>query len=246
MRVLRVPDHVHSAEDENGCVTLLNEHTGQWHVLNQAATRAWRIVRGETTSASVVAAIAAQFPGTARETIESDVESLLETLVQRGLMRFDDLTVVGTAWSEVPMAPKPDRDDVGAGAGAGGSQYLAAAAVAFPAALVLARLPFSWTVKTLRQAKRVRRFPDATAAEAEAIAEAVRRISQGYPGRVACYEISLSTAVAAMLLRRNVDLLLGTATDPRRFHAWIETRGHAVADPEHAARGDRYQPVLRV
>jgi hypothetical protein len=116
--------------------------------------------------------------------------------------------------------------------------------LALPIAIVLSRAPFWWTARLLRSVKRRLPYPEATAEEADALAEAAQHVARIHPGRVACYEHSLMVLVAAVLSRRSVNLYLGTATDPRRFHAWIETKGHVVPAFPDPSPGERYQHVI--
>ncbi|MGW7658204.1 lasso peptide biosynthesis B2 protein, partial [Streptomyces tendae] len=79
-----------------------------------------------------------------------------------------------------------------------------AAAAGLALALVLLRLPFRFTVRAVRLARRVgcRRL---TAAQADALITAVRHASRLWPGRAACMETSLGAVLAAALLGRQLD-----------------------------------------
>lgn len=238
MRRLHVPGHVHWAEDESGCVTLLNEHTGRWHLLNPTAAFLWNMAREAPADADVIAALSQRFPDVPQERIHDDVESLLGDLTMRGLLWIETSSTVDNSWNETSMAY---QFHTGRRIGA---KQLTAAALALPIAIVLSRVPFRWAAKLLRAAKRRLRYPEATAEEADGLAEAAQHVARAYPGRVACYEHSLTVLVAAVLSRRSVTMYLGTATDPRRFHAWIETKGHVVPIFPDPTPGEGYHQVI--
>lgn len=238
MRSLHVPRHVHWAEDTSGSVTLLNEHTGQWHLLNPTAAFTWHMARDDRPAADVITALAARYPGVPRQRISDDFEELLDDLRTRGLISIHITADVDSAWNETSMAlESPTTDRVGA-------RYLAAAALALPIAVILSRLPFRWVVLLIRSVKRRVPCPEATIEEADALARVAQRVARLYPGRVACYEQSLMIMIAAMLSGRRVTLYLGTATDPRRFHAWIETCGRAVKVHPEPRPGEKYHRIL--
>ena len=238
MRRLHVPGHIHWAEDDSSCVTLLNEHTGQWHLLNPTAAYAWRMAREDPAVADVITALSLRFPDVPQERIHGDFEALVGDLELRGLIWVETSAAVDTAWNETPMASGfRTRDRVGA-------RQVIVAALAFPIAIILSRVPFRWTARLLRSVKRRLPYPEARAEEASALAVAAQRVARAYPGRVACYEHSLVIMVAAVLSRRTVNLYLGTATDPRRFHAWIETGGRVVSTYPDSCSGERYQHVI--
>ena len=240
MRRLHVQEHIHWAEDDRGCLTLLNEETGQWHLLNATAAQVWHMASKDLMAGDVAASLVAQYPDIPETAIRADIERLFADLVQRGLIAIQVIEDLGDTWNEVPMAVdrlKSSRPRF---------LHLATSGLAFPIALILARIPFRWTARIVRFAKRRLDLPRATVEEANALSEAAYRVAWNHPGRVACYEHSLTVLVAAALSHRSVELHLGTATDPRRFHAWIETCGQVVSpDPEPCVAG-KYQRVIRL
>lgn len=222
MRSLHVPRHVHWAEDDSGSVTVLNEHTGQWHLLNPTAAFTWHMARDDRPAAEVITALAARYPEVPQERIREDFEELLGDLRTRGLISIETDNEVVNAWNETSMALEvPATDRVGA-------RYLVAVALALPIAMILSRLPFRWVAQLIRSVKQRLPCPEATIEEADALARVAQRVARWYPGRVACWEQSLIVMVAARFYGRSLTLHLGTATDPRRFHAWIEVRGQVL------------------
>ena len=238
MRRLHVPRHVHWVEDQSGCLTLLNEHTGQWHLLNSTAAYTWRLVREGPPAADVLTALTARFPGVPHERIRDDFEDLVGDLALRGLLAIETSPDAGNTWNETSMAFEfhaPGRISV---------RQLVPAALALPIGLILSRVPFRWTARVIRSVKHHLPFPQATPEEADALAHAAQRVARVHPGRMACYENSLTILVAAVLSGRSVNMYLGTATDPRRFHAWIETDGRIVRVYPDPCPGEEYQRVI--
>ncbi|MGW7579247.1 lasso peptide biosynthesis B2 protein [Streptomyces sp. NPDC054765] len=97
------------------------------------------------------------------------------------------------------------------------------AAAGLALALVLLRLPFRHIARAVRFARRTGRRP-LTAAQAEALVEAVRHTSRLWPGRAACMETSLGAVLAAALLGRRLHWCVGVrfSLPPVEYHAWAE------------------------
>lgn len=227
-------------EDHSGCVTLLNERTGQWHLLNSTAAYTWRMAHAEATVGDVLTALATRFPHTSEERIRDDFERLLDDLSHRGLIGIRTVDAADDGWSETTMVLESQSSS------SFNARQLVTAALAIPLAIILTRIPFRYTALLVRSAKRRLNYPAATAEEADALAAAAHRVTRHHPGRMACYELSLTVLVASLLSHRSVDLHLGTATDPRRFHAWIETRGHIVSADPHPCLGNGYQRIIQI
>ncbi|MEV7471946.1 lasso peptide biosynthesis B2 protein [Streptomyces kronopolitis] len=98
-----------------------------------------------------------------------------------------------------------------------------AAAAGLALALVLLRLPFRHTLRAVRWARRAGRRPP-TAAQAQALVEAVRHTGRLWPVRAACMETSLGAVLAAALLGRRLHWCLGVrfSPPPTEYHAWAE------------------------
>ncbi|MFC9950234.1 lasso peptide biosynthesis B2 protein [Streptomyces prasinus] len=134
------------------------------------------------------------------------------------------------ATAETATAATPPRTDSRAGT-LRTVLVTAAGLLGLLVALLVIRLPFhvvlrlaGWTVRTWC-------WRDATPHQATASLSAVRRAAGLYPGRAACLEESLATLVVLALTGRRAHWCLGTAHDPHRFHAWVETRGVPVVLP---------------
>lgn len=235
---ISVPGHVHAATDETGCVTLLNEKTGHWHVLNPTAASVWRLAREGLSSTHAASAIAARFPDAPPAVIEADVEELIRDLARRNLIVIQDTEASMHDLGEIPMAAVfPETT-------AYSTKHVVAVRIAFPAAVVLTLLPFAWTTRLLRTLKARCDQPQATAEEAGAIAAAASRTAHYYPGRAACYELALTIALAAAFLGSSVDWCLGVAPDPRRLHAWVEVGGHVIPVAPDLCAENHYHRIL--
>ncbi|OKI41664.1 hypothetical protein A6A29_37680 [Streptomyces sp. TSRI0281] len=121
-----------------------------------------------------------------------------------------------------------------------------AAAAGLALALVLLRLPFRHTVRTVRWARRAGRRPLAPE-RAGALVEAVRHTGRLWPGRAACMETSLGAVLAAALLGRRLDWCLGVrfSPPPAEYHAWAELPGLGPAG-EYTEAGWHHHTALTI
>ncbi|MEU2065006.1 lasso peptide biosynthesis B2 protein [Streptomyces sp. NPDC013455] len=94
-------------------------------------------------------------------------------------------------------------------------------------ALLLIRLPFRVLLRVVRWTSRHWCRYEATGAQGAAALAAVRQAAARHPGRAACLETSLAS-LTLLALRRRLTWCIGTAADPLRFHAWIETAAGPV------------------
>lgn len=86
---------------------------------------------------------------------------------------------------------------------------------------------------------------DATVDQTSRTQAAVHRVGALYPGKMACLEFSSSTALTLALRRKRVAMVIGAATNPLAFDAWVEVEGEPVTRP----RDDnpyRYTPLHRI
>jgi asparagine synthase (glutamine-hydrolysing) len=98
---------------------------------------------------------------------------------------------------------------------------LAWAAGAFMVANTLKRLPFYWTTGILNGLQSKWATRDATESEAAQAVTATYALVRRYPGRVACLEESLTSALMLLARKKRVAWFVGAAFDPVRLHAWI-------------------------
>ncbi|BBJ44117.1 hypothetical protein SSPO_068350 [Streptomyces antimycoticus] len=121
-----------------------------------------------------------------------------------------------------------------------------AAAAGLALALVLLRLPFRFTVRAVRRARRVGHRPLA-AARADVLVTAVRHVGRLWPGRAACMETSLGAVLAAALLGRRLNWCLGVrfSPPPVEYHAWAELPGHGPVG-EYTATGWHHHTALTI
>jgi Transglutaminase-like superfamily/Coenzyme PQQ synthesis protein D (PqqD) len=220
MTGITINPSVHRVSDGQGGFILLNDKKGQWHRLNRTGALYWGgLERGEGLEA-IVARLAERHPVIPRDRLRADLEAFVGELLHRDLVRLDLSDVPSLAG--VSMALAPDE-----GATVARGQQLAAS-FAVPIALILLRLPFRVTVRAVVALKKALAKQPATADDVRAAMVAGQRLARCYPGRFACLEESLTAVIALALLRRRAEWCLGTAADPRRFHAWIEVDGRII------------------
>ncbi|MFE0059928.1 lasso peptide biosynthesis B2 protein [Streptomyces sp. NPDC059003] len=111
---------------------------------------------------------------------------------------------------------------------------VALAAFGVASALVHAS-PLRVTLALVRGLKRTTRRA-AGRAEAGRIAAACTFAARYVPGRAACMERSLAVFLACCAGGARVDWCLGCRFDPCEAHAWVETGGVPVGEPERLDR----------
>ncbi|MGM9333634.1 lasso peptide biosynthesis B2 protein [Streptomyces murinus] len=122
----------------------------------------------------------------------------------------------------------------------------AAATTGVLLALLLLKLPFRHTARTVRCARKIGRRAPATA-RAETLVAAVRHAGRWWPGRVACLETSLGAVLAAALLGQRLDWCLGVrfTPPPVEYHAWAALPDGGPVG-EYAAAGWHHQTALTI
>ena len=83
---VRIPQHVVHREFPAQTV-ILNLHTGRYHGLNPTAGRMLAAVEGGATLASAARVISEQY-NQPRDTVERDICTLCESLLERGLVEL--------------------------------------------------------------------------------------------------------------------------------------------------------------
>lgn len=224
MSSVRIPRDVRGSVADHGGSVVLNLRTGRWHALNAPAQQLWTELRRTGDFDDAVSSIAAGYPAEWRPRIREDAETLLAALSDRRLV------LLGPKAESAPTGPDAEAArpaTVVTATGAEGATPRVRAHVGLVLALLLLKLPFRWTTRTVALTRR-RCRTEATVPETIGVLLAVDRAARRYPGRAACLERSLGAVLTAALCRRRVDWVMGVAEDPYRFHAWLETRGAAV------------------
>ena len=224
MSSVRIPRHVRGSVAAHGGSVLLNLRTGHWHALNAPAQQLWSELRRTGDFEDAVSGISAGYPAEWRPRIREDAETLLVALSDRRLVLLGPKEASPPADVETESARPPN---VVSATGPEGPGRRIRAHVGLVVALLLLKLPFRWTTWTVELTRR-RCRKEATVSEAISVLRAVDKAASRFPGRAACLERSLGAVLTAALCRRRVDLVMGVAEDPYRFHAWLETRGVAV------------------
>ena len=233
---LRVAEHVRYQTQAHGGVVILDPVGGEWLALNATAGDLWRAWESGTEFERGVREVAIRYPGVPAETIRDDARQLARELMARGLVE---------SGPPGPAHDRPPRRQAAGGQGTGttmaeiplgGSSpagvLLAAQALACLGAawLAIRFLPFGTSLAIVRRTRR-RWCRAAPPADSAALVTAVSWAARRYPGRAACLEQSLAAVLLAVARRRRLDWCLGAATDPYRFHAWVEAAGRAVPVP---------------
>lgn len=226
-----VPGSVHTTRDDSGGLVVLNRDTGRWHLLNGTGALLFEELRRSGDVDAAVRELAARHPGVPVERIAADAGELVAALVSRGLL--DVPSARGGAG--VPMAVAAVR-----------APRSGTAAVAFPAALVLIRLPFRHCTAAVAKLKRLATRREATPEEVSGWLAAARYASRWHPGRVACMELSLTAVLIGALRGARVDWCFGFKSDPHTFHAWVEAGGRPVVDVDDDPVAQSYRRVFAV
>lgn len=133
--------------------------------------------------------------------------------------------------------------EAGHNAGTAPLRYKLLGIVGFAAALVIRQiadhprkrplLPLKLVFWGLRKLRALSQEPDT--AQAEQLLLGVRWAGKYYPGRVACFEVSLGACIAGTFIRRVPVWCMGVKFDPITPHSWIEVGGNPVAEHESDA-----------
>jgi len=235
---VQIPGRVHCRTYPHGGMVLLNGVTGRWHALNATAGALWRSWQAGEGFEQGVATVAGRYPEVPPDRIRADAEHLLNQLMTRGLL---DVSLPERA-AAVAMAGA--RGD-----GAGPTPGRCVRVLAFGClliAVICARLPFRATHRVLQASRHGWCRVSPAVERASSIVAAVHLAARWYPGRAACFELSLAAVLLAALFRVRLDWCLGAAADPYRFHAWVETGGQPVPGPGEPAEQTRFLRVLTV
>ncbi|HEX6355436.1 lasso peptide biosynthesis B2 protein [Actinophytocola sp.] len=234
MSSVRIPRHVRSSVADHGGSVVLNLRTGRWHALNAPARQLWTELCRTGDFDDAVSSIAAGYPAEWRPRIREDAETLLAALSDRRLVVLGPRAEPAPADVDAESArPSTVVTATATATGAEGAERRIRAHVGLVLALLLLRLPFRWTTRTVAWTRR-RCRTEATVPEAIGMLLAVDEAARRCPARAACLERSLGAVLTAALCGRRVDWVMGVAEDPYRFHAWLETRGAAVLSAPEA------------
>jgi hypothetical protein len=229
---LQVAGHVRHQVEDHGGVLVLDTAAGCWLALNPTAGEFWRSWDGGADFEEAVAYVAAGHPDVPQALVRADAERLLDELFSLGLIEAVPLTagrLAGTGMAEQAQS---------AGAGLGWPRVCVATIFLLVAAL-LVMCSFRLSYLLVRATRRKWCRQPTTPSQARATVIAVSRAARHYPGRAACLEQSLAAVLLAAASRRRLDWCLGSATDPYRFHAWVEVAGQAVSATAPGEQGSQ-------
>lgn len=213
---LQAAQHVQYRFEEPGGVVLLDTAAGIWMALNPTAGAFWRRWQSGVGFEESVAQVALQHPGIPLALIRADAEQLVRDLYSHGLIepiRREDLAEIATEMAESEVLHEESRP---------GWLRVGAAVIAIAMASVLTRCSFRMSLGLVRMSRRAWCRRAATPRQAATTVAAVSLAARRYPGRAACLERSLAAVLLCALRRRRLDWCLGSASNPYRFHAWVE------------------------
>lgn len=219
-------------------MVILDIATGRWIALNSTAGRFWRSWESGAGFEQSLVDVSACYPDIAREVLRSGAEQLLRELLAHRLMVVvppPTAETVPRVIAEAEEIPESGNTAVMAVSEEAGASPCLSHRVTAPLALLMAcvllRCSFrvSHALVQLSRASWCRRFtaPEHAASAVTAVSLAARY----FPCRAACLEQSLAAVLLAAVCRQQLDWCLGTATDPYRFHAWVEIAGRPVPLP---------------
>ncbi|MGQ0778988.1 MAG: lasso peptide biosynthesis B2 protein [Pseudonocardiales bacterium] len=238
MQYFTAPDHI-SACDLGPATVLVNYRTGDVHTLYGLSAQWWTelAVTGDA-AVSVVLDTAS-------------VQMLLGQLQAAGLL----VAVARPRPWPVPVAGRPIVPSWGTHEIQAGRisvarvpyRILPVALVALAAVLVVAHtgrasMRMARLMRLIGWAAR-RTLGLASPDQALHAVHAVRRVGLLAPGRVACLEESAAVVLTLAAFRQRVTWCHGVAADPIRLHAWVETDGGPVAEPESTHRYARLRVI---
>lgn len=214
-------EHVQHRSEDHGAVLILDTNSGLWITLNPTAGALWRSWQSGAGFEEAVAAMAAQYPEVPLKSIRTDAEQLVQDLISRGLIEVIP--------SNARAGTTTDMAEPKAAAGSYAHWYrVGGALVALMVADLLVRCSFRLSFALIRASRRGWCRKAATLPQGATTVAAVSRAARYYPGRAACLEQSLAAVLLAAVRRRRLDWCLGSASDPYRFHAWVEAGGQRV------------------
>jgi hypothetical protein len=240
---------VYDVCDGDGTVIILDSGEGRWYALNAAAGDLWQAWAAGADLDTAVAEFCAKRPWADQGEVRRESEALLAELLESGLLvdgRARRARPRGLG-SSGPAAPAFAGSPLLGSTRRPHSPLLVLAA--YPILLlsvVLTRISFRGTGVVIRGIRRVRTAGNPDPGRALSVVASVGSAARRYPGRAACLERSAAASILGALLRQELAWCLGAATDPYRFHAWVEADGRAVLDPHEPAESHRYLRVLSV
>lgn len=243
--MLSIPPHVRSVRNADG-VVLLNVQSGAYFALNGVGSLVWERLCTDGTREAAIEALERRYRAP-RERLAHDVDTLLERLLERGLI------TQGEAPSARPAAPKAatPRTAVPPGLGeptgrvmesdrlpARSERFALRWRVLWPL-LAYASLMGTDVLLRLRGFDRfhrvIRRWPTWNArvtdsADVARIRAAVDLASGFYFKRAWCLQRSAATACLLRLRGFPARLIIGVQRMPFAAHAWVELDGRVIND----------------
>ena len=226
MLSLQAAEHVRYQSEDHGGVLILDTDSGLWIALNATAGDFWRSWQAGAGLEESIAELAVRYPDVSLDSMRTDAEQLVRDLFSRGLI--EAIPCGALAGTAAEMA-EPEAASAGARPG---WRLVGGALIVLVVAAVLVRCSFRLSFALVRATRGNWCRRTATSGQATVAVTAVSRAARYYPGRAACLEQSLAAVLLSAVRRRRLDWCLGSASDPYRFHAWVEADGRPVPESQ--------------
>ncbi|WP_229697741.1 lasso peptide biosynthesis B2 protein [Nonomuraea cavernae] len=230
-------------------MVVVDVRTEHCHALNSTAALVWEVLRSGGTVADAVEALADRHVDQPRERLRADVTGFVAELREAGLLRPAPPSVSTSAPGIEKTEETEQAEEVEGGERRASGVPMArgpagrpspASVVFLLAAVTLLALPVRFSSRLARRAHRRLGHRPLPVDRAERMTAEVKKAAAIFPGRAACFEISLATVLWAAALGHRLDWCWGVLPDPFTFHAWVETQGQRVEDDEDRLYGPPY------
>lgn len=240
-----VPPHVLMLMRPTGAIAL-NITSGTYHRLNTNAAHIIESLQHASSPEQQIDSLSLLYPHVERDVLKAGFNQGIAMLIKKGLLS-DNIesfslmyadTTVDTAPLNALVRTNTERSD------ARPVDYVYALG-GLAAARSLQHLSFAKRAATLKKLHETWCGSTASKDETQRLFSAVRSVSDLYPARIACLELSVTTALSAALKRKRVNVVIGVKTDPDGFHAWPEVDGIPITNSDESVTGI-YQPIFKI
>lgn len=240
-----VPPNVLMLMRPTGAIAL-NLTSGTYHRLNTSAAHIIESLQSTPNPELQINSLSLLYPDVSRDVLEARVSQGVAMLVKTGLLAEDiesfNLLRADTTVDTAPLNALVRTNDKALDVRPADYMYALGGLVA---ARGLQHFSFAKRVTALKKLHET--WCDSTASkdEAQRLFSAVQRVSDLYPTRIACLELSVTAALSAALKRKRVNVVIGVKTDPDGFHAWPEVNGTPITSNDESITGI-YQPIFKI
>ena len=229
---LYAPEHVKFVADVAGLLAY-NMRTGEAISLHNNAAKLVQLLQYNYSPERIVSLLQDANPMADPLAISYDIHEIMANLVRNGIFSTEGCSTFSIArairntndlTADLPMNPRDiDTSDLRLG------DYLRMS-LSLPKAIRLLKSTDLAAITSKVHNLKID-FPPAESNNVRRLLTAGHVLKRWYPGRIACLELSLAAVLAEARSGRSVDLCIGTAPDPRRYHAWPEVAGVPIQTP---------------